>query len=202
VTFDGLSETRLWTDLVAVLGSRAAGSGSAAETATIAFGWFVFLGLFALLYRAVAWATGLAARADGDAVPALSPAALARRFVLTLVPIAIAYQLAHYLTFLLLAGQYAIPLLSDPLGRGWDLFGTALYRIDLSVFDAKFIWHFALASIVLGHVTAVALGHWVAIELFGSRRAALRSQYPMLVFMLGYTASSLWILAQPIVRTK
>ena len=50
---------------------------------------------------------------------------MAKSFALTLVPIAIGYNVAHYFVFLLVQGQYIIPLLSDPLGRGWDLFGTA-----------------------------------------------------------------------------
>jgi hypothetical protein len=43
---------------------------------------------------------------------------LAGRFVLSLVPSAIAYHLAHYFSFLLLAGQFIIPLASDPFGFG------------------------------------------------------------------------------------
>ena len=46
---------------------------------------------------------------------------LARLFVLSLVPIAIAYHLAHYLTYLLIQGQLVIRLASDPFGFGWDL---------------------------------------------------------------------------------
>ena len=42
--------------------------------------------------------------------------AIARGFALTLVPIAIAYHLAHYLVYLLTQGQYVIPLASDPFG--------------------------------------------------------------------------------------
>jgi uncharacterized membrane protein len=38
----------------------------------------------------------------------------------------------------------------------------------------------------------------VALNVFGTRRAALLSQIPMLVLMVGYTMTSLWMLAQPI----
>ena len=62
----------------------------------------------------------------------LSPLAMARSFAFTLVPIAIGYHLAHYLTFLLVQGQYIIPLVSDPFGNGWNLFGTAGYRVDIA----------------------------------------------------------------------
>jgi len=47
-------------------------------------------------------------------------------FVLSLIPIALAYHLAHYLSYLVLVGQYIIPLAADPFGMGWDLFGTRL----------------------------------------------------------------------------
>lgn len=66
-------------------------------------------------------------------------AEIAGHFVLSLVPIAIAYHLAHYLSFLLVNGQALIPLLSDPLGRGWDLFGTRTYEIDSGIVDARFV---------------------------------------------------------------
>ena len=46
-------------------------------------------------------------------------------FIHTLVPIAVVYVAAHYLTFLLFEGQAISYLASDPFGQGWDLFGTA-----------------------------------------------------------------------------
>jgi hypothetical protein len=64
---------------------------------------------------------------------------LSGRFVLSFVPIAIAYHLAHYFSFLLLAGQFVIPLVSDSFGFGWDLFGTMLYRINIGIVDARFV---------------------------------------------------------------
>jgi hypothetical protein len=126
---------------------------------------------------------------------------LARRFILTLVPIAIAYHLAHYLSYLLVAGQFIIPLASDPFGFGWDLLGTALYRIDIGIVDARFVWYTAVMAIVVGHIISVCLAHLMAHQLFKDARLATRSQYPMLGLMVCYTMISLWILAQPIVGT-
>ena len=125
---------------------------------------------------------------------------MASWFVLTLVPIGIAYHLAHYHSLLLVAGQYAIPLLSDPFGLGWDLFGTTLYRVDLSVVNAASIWYLSVGAIVVGHVLAVCLAHVMALRVYGDPRPALRSQIPMLVLMVLYTMSSLWILSQPVVK--
>src|SRR5262249_34914550 len=108
VTFDGLSETPLWRDAAEAIQRTAR---TASEPAIMAFGWLTFLGVFALLYGVLAHAMAFAARVTKGGTSPLSPEALERRFVLTLLPIAIAYYLAHYLSFLLLAGQYAIPLL-------------------------------------------------------------------------------------------
>ncbi len=41
------------------------------------------------------------------------------------MPIALAYQAAHYYTLLITEGQNLFALVSDPFGWGWDLFGTA-----------------------------------------------------------------------------
>ena len=125
---------------------------------------------------------------------------IAGYFVLSLVPIAIAYHLSHYLSYLLITGQQIIPLASDPFGRGWDLLGTADYKMDIGILNAKIVWYVAVISIVIGHVIAVYLSHITALWVFEDRHAALRSQIPMLVLMIGYTMVSLWILSQPIVN--
>ena len=123
----------------------------------------------------------------------------ARWFVLSLVPIAIAYHLAHYLSYFLIAGQLFIPLLSDPLGLGWNLFNTAGHRLNIGIINAKTVWHVSIAVIVLGHVIAVYLAHATALRVLEDRSRALVSQLPMIALMVGYTSFSLWILAQPIV---
>src|SRR5216684_6891133 len=85
---------------------------------------------------------------------------------------------------------------------GWNLLGTAHYRPDIGIVDARFAWYLAVIAIVLGHVVAVAVGHTVALREYATRRAATRSQLPMLVLMVGYTMMSLWIIAQPIVEAS
>ncbi|MBI4269488.1 MAG: hypothetical protein HY615_04070 [Candidatus Rokubacteria bacterium] len=189
VTFDGFTETPLWTALRDTL------LGGLPARVALSLGLVAFPLLFLGLYLLVARLMALAAAHRPPAVE------LASRFVLTLLPIAIAYHVAHYLPFLLLAGQLVIPLASDPFGRGWDLFGTSLYRLDVGVVGARFIWFTAVASIVTGHVASVVLAHATAARFFAGSRLARRSQYPMLVLMVAYTMVSLWILAQPVVDT-
>src|SRR5262249_27615695 len=127
---------------------------------------------------------------------------IAQSFVFTLVPIAIAYHLAHYLVYLLTQGQYIIPLASDPFGYGWDLFGTADYRVDIALVGARFAWYAAVSSIVIGHIAAVYLADVRAHQIFPERRAALRSQVPLTALMVVYTFVSLSILAEPIVERR
>jgi hypothetical protein len=124
---------------------------------------------------------------------------VAYAFVLSLVPIAVAYHLAHYFSLLLTAGQFVIPLASDPFGFGWNLFGTAGYKVDLGILSPYVLWYSAVVLIVAGHAIAVFVAHLEAWRLFGNQRDALASQVPLLVLMVAYTMLSLWILAQPIV---
>ena len=113
------------------------------------------------------------------------------------MPIAVAYHLSHYFSLLLTAGQFIIPLASDPFGYGWNLFGTAGYKVDLAIVSPYVFWYGAVTLIVIGHVIAVVLAHVVALRMFPAR--AIQSQVPMLVLMVAYTTLSLWILAQPVV---
>jgi hypothetical protein len=163
------------------------------------------LGVYGLFAWLMVQATVLTSGASWTSRPSdrepVTTGRLARHFVLTLLPIAIAYHVAHYLSFFLLAGQLVIPLASDPFGLGWDLLGTALHRIDVGLVDARFIWYTAVSAIVTGHVVAVYLAHTTATRIFGNGLTAVRSQYPMLFLMVGYTMISLWILAQPVVGT-
>ncbi len=120
------------------------------------------------------------------------------RFVFTLLPISIAYEVAHYASLLLLDGQRIISLISDPLGIGWNVFGTSPYLINRSIVNFGIFWNVQVILIVLGHVLAVYLTHIAALRSFADLKSALRSQYPIMVLMILYTVSSLWILSLPL----
>ncbi len=196
VTFDGFMGTPAWATLEGALAGRLRDLAGYRETAVQTLGLVTFPVLFLGVYLGVCGAMSAIA---GERRPA---AGLARAFVFTLVPITLAYHLAHYLTYLLIQGQLMIPLTSDPLGRGWDLLGTAGYRLNIAIVGARFVWYTAVIAIVAGHILAVYLGHTTAFRSMRGRASALRSQYPMSALMVGYTIVSLWILAQPIVESR
>lgn len=194
VTLDGLVVTNFWAR-VQTIGQPVInlfGRYDAIFAQTV--GLLVVPPLFLGIY----WATALLTRAlSGDRERAL---VIAGRFVASLIPIALAYQVAHYLSYFLILGQLIIPLASDPFGRGWDLFGTAEYRVWVGIISARTAWYIQVATIVLGHVVAVYLAHTIALRDAPERRRALRGQYPLLALMVLYTMSSLWILSQPVVK--
>jgi hypothetical protein len=191
VLYDGVLATPEWNGLEDLVVAWMPDSGDAAVLAIRTLGLVVAWTLFFGAYLAVcAVMSALAGQS--------TTWTLARSFALTLVPIAIAYHLAHYLVYLLVQGQYIIPLLSDPFGYGWNLFGTVGYRVNIGIVGARFAWYTAVTAIVLGHVIAVFLAHTRAMGLFETRRVALRSQIPLTALMVAYTFVSLSILAEPI----
>jgi len=119
-------------------------------------------------------------------------------FALTLVPIALVYNAAHNYSYVTVQSQLLIPLLNDPLGKGWNLLpAVAHYQPSFALAQAAIVWYAQVILIVLGHVIAVYLSHMRAGERFRTAQRALLSQYPMLVLMVAYTVVSLSILAAP-----
>ncbi len=194
VTFDGLQDTPPWARIVHWAFVNSPGWTSTAITLVNTIGLFVFAGIFVGAYLAF---SAIMAR-SGEKTETRRILPVARVFALSLVPIAFAYHLAHFFSYLLIQGQVVIPHASDPFGYGWDLFGTSDYTVNIGIVNARFTWILALVAIVVGHVIAVFLAHTTALRHFGEHDVALRSQRPMLILMVGYTMVSLWILAQPI----
>ena len=117
-----------------------------------------------------------------------------------LVPIAVAYHLAHYVSLLLTTGQFIIPLASDPFGCGWDLFGTRCRAVDLGVVEPYVVLvRQRRADRDRPRRRGDRRPCRGAAPVRDSRRTALLSQLPMIALMVAYTSLSLWILAQPIV---
>lgn len=189
VSFDGFSATPAWGRMFNVLFDPFPNANIVNSLGLLGFTCTI-LAVYMLF-------SGLMSTASGYR---LLPAQAGQVFVLSLIPIALAYHLSHFLSYLLIQGQSIIPLASDPFGLGWDLFGTTGYTIDIGVISARTVWLLSVTAIVIGHVAAVYLAHVTALRAIPERRYALRSQYPMLVLMVAYTMVSLWILAQPIVE--
>ena len=191
-TFDGASAGELWVDVAPDLQDAFASLGLGATAASeLAFtvGQAAAIALVAALY----WA-GIRGVRTLD--PRRGAGELARTFAHTLVPIAVAYALAHYVSLLVFQGQALAYLVSDPLGTGANLLGTADAQVDYAVVSPNGIWYLQVAALVAGHVAALALAHDRALATFAAdAHAAARSQQWMLAVMVGFTCLGLWLLS-------
>jgi len=123
---------------------------------------------------------------------------LARRFALSLLPIAIVYQLSHYFTSLLLQGQYLYLSLLDPFGFGWNPLGLASFEPtgQIPFLSVQLVWQLQVGLIVIGHVIAVWVAHQIAVIRFEERTQAIKSQLPMMAVMVLYTIAGLLLLTR------
>jgi hypothetical protein len=121
---------------------------------------------------------------------------LSQEFIDSLIPIAFVYIIAHYFSLLIYQGEVGVKLLSDPWGRGWDIFGTHDFQPNFTFLTPHMIWYVQVGALVIGHVVGLAVAHDRAVGLFHSPRMALWTQYPMLVLMVLFTVGGLWVLSQ------
>jgi hypothetical protein len=177
-TFDGFTRSSVWLDVAA---QRTGWELTVVNTVGLVFVIFAVFVLYRAAIAAMAAITGDTERELADA------------FAPSLLPIAAAYTVAHYFSYLLLEGQRVIAHISDPFGRGWDLFGTATYQVDFTAISTDTIAWTQTAAIAVGHVLAVAVAHDRAVERW-PHRLAMRSQYPMLAVMIAYTVIGLLLL--------
>ena len=194
-TFDGLSAGELWTsdgspgvwltERMTDLGFAPTGAGTAADTIGLAVTIALITGFVRL---------GIAGVRSVDPERLVSRD-LMGRFAPTLVPIAIGYAVAHYVSYLLQQGQALGFQLSDPRGTGADWFGTAGWTVDYSVLSGNSVWYVQVVALVLGHVAGLVAAHDLALRTFRGPRAAARSQYWMLAVMVAFTSLGLWLLS-------
>ncbi|WP_372789859.1 fenitrothion hydrolase [Paraconexibacter sp.] len=190
-SFDGFSGGETWSNLAPDLQRFFVDLGfSQSQALEVAFtiGMLGVVLLVAGLYRlGIAGMRTIGGGADSTA--------LGRRFAHTLIPIALAYVVAHYFSLLVYQGQAIGFLASDPLGDGSDLLGTADATIDYDVVGPNGVWYVQVGALVVGHVAGLVLAHERALVLYRKARDATRSQYWMLAVMVGFTSLGLWLLS-------
>ncbi|MBX3577554.1 MAG: hypothetical protein KF723_10100 [Rhizobiaceae bacterium] len=192
VSFDGLSRTFAWLGANGVNPLEFPGRTAMMGMNTAGLVALPLL-LAAVFYLAVWMGERLAGGRD-------APAAAAH-LVWSIVPIALAYHMAHYLTALTVNGQYALVALSDPFALGWNLFGTADNQVSAGIVSgsgpAWLLWNLQAAAIVGGHILAVLVAHLIAGRRYPTDTAATLSQLPLALLMVGYTVFGLWLLSTP-----
>jgi len=174
ILFDGVSQTAVWVGLFGL-------PATLPQTMLV----IAFLAVIIGLALGVSRLIGVPATAAG------------------LLPIAVGYLLAHYLTYLLIEGQRIVVAISDPLQRGLDLFGTAFFEPSGAWLPPSLVWTVQFAAVVGGHMLGAWGGHVVAArhlgEAGGARELRLR-QVPLALVMVGLTTLTLWSLGQALFK--
>jgi hypothetical protein len=191
-SFDGASEGALRSPIVSTFewfADRGVGLTASLRLTDTIFMLVCFAGV-ALVYM-------LGVRGMRTVRGAPSLATLRAGFAHTLIPIALAYLVAHYFSLFVFQEQAQFTyLLSDPLGTAsTDLFGTASGGIDFTILSANTIWYVQVGSLIAGHVLGLTLAHDRALVYWPDYRQAARSQYWMLAVMVAFTCLGLYLLS-------
>ncbi|MBX3596645.1 MAG: hypothetical protein KF874_03640 [Rhizobiaceae bacterium] len=191
VSFDGFSRTFVWLGSIGINPLEFPGRSVVIVPNTIGLGgaMIAFPIVFAILVRL------------GESFARTSAPRSVGLLAWSVVPIALAYHFAHYLTAFLVDAQAALIALSDPFARGWDLIGLSHRPLEAGIVmgheAAWVLWNTIAAAIIAGHVLAVLIAHMLALRLYGDARTATISQLPLAMLMVGYTLLGLWLLSTP-----
>lgn len=188
VSFDGLSETFWWLARIGV--NPLEFPGRSAVVAVNSAG----------LVAAWALVTALILGAARASLPrGVAPGATAAPLMLSFLPIAAGYHVAHYLVALLTDGQYALVALGDPFARGWSLFGLSDHWVSFGFLATRAgvqaVWTAQFAVILGAHLLAVLLGLTLSARVPGGRSPG--AHLPITALMVGYTVFGLWLLSAP-----
>ncbi|WP_336024920.1 hypothetical protein [Halobellus salinisoli] len=147
----------------------------------------LFVGGFGLFYGAYLAAAHVSVR---RVLTTRTPRELAVAFAPPLLVVAAGYHLAHYFAFFLSLSPSLSTVLASPLSAP-----TNPVVLTLPAWVSALNIVFVLG----GHLVAIWVAHSIAYRLFPSRLQAIRSQYPFVFVMIGYTAASLWLISLPTV---
>jgi hypothetical protein len=194
VSFDGLLATPLWKNTVAGLPSSLQ-PGSPWYTVLLLLVFVGMVGVIWLLFSGFAAAVRAVGRLDEPLIRVVGG------LIPSLVPIAFGYLLAHNFDYLAINGQLLIHQASDPFGTGTlNIFGTVDFEPNRNLIPTAFVWYFEILLIIGVHIAAVFLAHGYLGRVARTEFEGRRAEWPWIVAMVGYTMTSLWLLAQPIVQ--
>ena len=195
LSFDGLNETFLWFKVIDVNPLEFHGRSSVIVENSLGLIIFAIMLFFIFSTTIFLGHKFISERVSFYEIIGINSIAL--------LPIALAYHIAHYLTSFLVNIQYSYKVASDPLNNGSDFFKIGDFNVTTSFFNTietvKLIWFIQASAIVIGHVIAVLLAHSICEGYLKKKSSILISQFPISIFMIGYTFLGLWILSTPTV---
>ena len=180
VTYDGLRGTVFWYNQ---FGTR---------VYDLIFSTLAFMGINLLLIAFYRFACYFAIKVSNSDY-SLNEVSLT--FAHTMLPIAFAYHVTHYLSLLLFESQTFFYRLNDPIGTGSNLFGiddvTVIYFLSPVA-----LWTIQVIITLLGHMLSVVLAHDLSVKLFGHEKSD-KTQYIFLFITVALTLQALFVLSVP-----
>ena len=178
VTYDGLRETTFWFELF----------GS--QTYETSFSTVAFLLMNLLIIVFYRFACYFAIRVSGED---LNLNEISLKFGHTMLPIAFAYHVTHYLSLLLFEFQTVVYRLNDPFGFGWSLFNVQEPEVNYFL-EPIALWTIMVIVTLAGHMLSVVLAHDLSVKLFGHQKSD-KTQYVFLFITVALTLQALFVLS-------
>ena len=178
VTYDGLRETTFWFELF----------GS--QTYETSFSTVAFLLINILIIVFYRFACYFAIRVSGED---LNLNEISLKFGHTMLPIAFAYHVTHYLSLLLFEFQTVVYRLNDPFGFGWNLFNVQEPEVNYFL-EPIALWTIMVIVTLAGHMLSVVLAHDLSVKLFGHQKSD-KTQYVFLFITVALTLQALFVLS-------
>jgi hypothetical protein len=178
VTYDGLRETTFWFELF----------GS--QTYETSFSTVAFLLMNLLIIVFYRFACYFAIRVSGEN---LNLNEISLKFGHTMLPIAFAYHVTHYLSLLLFEFQTVVYRLNDPFGFGWNLFNVQEPEVNYFL-EPIALWTIMVIVTLAGHMLSVVLAHDLSVKLFGHQKSD-KTQYVFLFITVALTLQALFVLS-------
>ncbi|MBX2880179.1 MAG: hypothetical protein KTR32_09625 [Granulosicoccus sp.] len=195
-SFDGFKGTILWLSMIGIDPLEFPGRSAVLWQNTV--GAVIVNALVITLFAACVWLGNYLGRDKINPIPANYAF---RSFAVSLLPIAFAFHVAHYLTTFLINAQHALAATSDPFANGANLLGLGSDVVSTGFLDtygtARRIWIFQALVVVSGHIISVVIARMTAMRLYRSTRRIILSQLPVAGFLMAYTYLGLWLLALP-----
>ena len=180
VTYDGLRETTFWFN---IFGTR---------TYETAFSTLAFLSMNLIVIIFYRFACYFAIRVSGED---LNLNEISLKFGHTMLPIAFAYHVTHYLGLLLFESQTFLYRLNDPLGFGWNLFNAQEAAVEYFL-EPVVLWTIMVIVTLAGHMLSVVLAHDLSVKIFGHQKSD-KTQYIFLFITVALTLQALFVLSVP-----
>ena len=178
VTYDGLRETTFWFELF----------GSQTYETSFSTVAFLLMNLFIIVFYR--FACYFAIRVSGED---LNLNEISLKFGHTMLPIAFAYHVTHYLSLLLFEFQTVVYRLNDPFGFGWNLFNVQEPEVNYFL-EPIALWTIMVIVTLAGHMLSVVLAHDLSVKLFGHQKSD-KTQYVFLFITVALTLQALFVLS-------